>query len=154
MYNAKNLEILIYFGQNFWVVTVVHKYTASLTTRHHLFLKLLLVETWFFADWRHHRAVTASEMYASQIYGEAKSCVSNCQRNTLQTLSVLKFHLLPIKVQWKDQPKHYINPTLSWRNILGNVFIIYVSHFLLTLMICNVHYVWIFCVLITLVQLT
>ena len=26
--------------------------------RHHLFLKFWLVDTWFFADWRHHHAVT------------------------------------------------------------------------------------------------
>ena len=141
MSNAKTLETLIYFGQNFWVVTVIHKHTVSLTMTHHPFLEFWLVDTWFF--------LLTDVTTVLQL-----AWISNCQRNTLQTLSVLKFHLLPIKVQWKDQPKHYINPTLSWRNILGNVFIIYVSHFLLTLMIRNVHYVWIFCVLITLVQLT
>ena len=34
---------------------------VRLTMRHHLFLKFWLVDTWFFADWRHHRAVTRLE---------------------------------------------------------------------------------------------
>ena len=45
MYNAKNLEILIYFGQDFWVVIVMHKHTVFLTMKHNLFLEFWLVDT-------------------------------------------------------------------------------------------------------------
>ena len=34
---------------------------VRLAMRHHLFLEFWLVDTWFFADWRHHRAVTRLE---------------------------------------------------------------------------------------------
>ena len=33
-------------------------YAVPLTMRHHLFHEFWLVDTWFFAFWRHHRAVT------------------------------------------------------------------------------------------------
>ena len=141
MSNAKTLETLIYFGQNFWVVTVIHKHTVSLTMTHHLFLEFWLVDTWFF--------LLTDVTTVLQL-----AWISNCQRNTLQTLSVLKFHLLSIKVHWNYQPTYYINPALSRGNILGHIFITYVSHFLLTLTIRNANYVWISCVLITLAELT
>ena len=37
-------------------------HTVRLTIWHHLFLKFWLVDTWFFAHWRHQRAVTRLEI--------------------------------------------------------------------------------------------
>ena len=51
---------------------------VHLTMRHHLFLKFWLVDTWFFADWRHHHAVT---------------CLENVCQSNIRRSKNLGFHL-------------------------------------------------------------
>ena len=55
------------FFSHIWPKGTLETYTlcatriVRLTMRHHLFLEFLLVDTWFFTHWRHHRAVTRIE---------------------------------------------------------------------------------------------
>ena len=65
-----------YFKQHNYSVVISH--IVCLTMRHHLFLEFWLVNTWLFADWRHHRAVTRFENVR-----QAKSWFFNCHKNTL-----------------------------------------------------------------------
>ena len=56
----------IHVRYNVYVITCLFNtfafiHIVRLTMRHHLFLKFWLVDICFFADWRHHRAVTRLE---------------------------------------------------------------------------------------------
>ena len=53
-----------------------------LTMGHHLFLEFWLVDTWFFADWRHHRAITRLENVRQ----------SNIRRGKKQVFQLLHKH--------------------------------------------------------------
>ena len=56
--------------------------------RHHVFLEFWLVDTWFFADWRQHSAVTRLENVRQSNIRRVKKLVYNCLINTLSMESV------------------------------------------------------------------
>ena len=90
--------------------------------RHHLFLKLWLVDTWFFADWRHHRAVTHLENVRQWNIRRGKKLVSNCHINTLIFLTSLAevYRYLAIQTLLKKYVK-FTGRHLCWSVFFNKV---------------------------------
>ena len=59
---------------------------VRLTMRHHLFLEFWLVGTWFFAHWRHHRAVSRLENVCQSSIRRGKKLGFQLSQNTLYDL--------------------------------------------------------------------
>ena len=55
---TNGLRKIVYIGKSVARGKMWHQHIVCLTIWHHLFLVFWLVNTWFFAHWRHQRAVT------------------------------------------------------------------------------------------------
>ena len=90
-FSSENIFQNIFFKVDFPVLHLFVIHIVCLTIWHQLFLQFWLVKTCFFTHWRH-------QLYASQVYEEAKSWVSHCHIGTLYMFSEWSFLLLTINL--------------------------------------------------------